>query len=174
MDSGHLLQRLRDGELDAIQAVLDQYGQALLTYLYRMLGDRWTADDLLQEIMVKLIQNAGSIRDEKSLKTWLYAVAHNHALGYLRHKKVERTHRPEPPAAPATPVETADRREKVEAVQRAIEQLEEPFKTAFILCEMQGMDHENAARVMECSLKTVSSRLYRAWEKMRVLLRAIL
>jgi RNA polymerase sigma-70 factor (ECF subfamily) len=174
MPSGHLLERLQKGELDAIQSVLDLYGQPLLNYLYRMVGDRWMADDLLQEIMVKLIQNAGSIRDEHSLKTWLYAVAHNHAVGFLRHKKVERTNLPEAPNPPATPTENADRREKIEAVQRAVDSLEEPFKPAFILCEMQGMDHESAARVMECSLKTVSSRLYRAWEKMRVLLRAYL
>jgi RNA polymerase sigma-70 factor (ECF subfamily) len=174
MEPGPLLTRLRGGDLDAIQAVLDEFGGMLLAYLARMVNDRWAADDLLQDVMVKLIRNAGSIRDEKSLKTWLYSVARNEAVTYLRKHRAEKRNLPEPAVGPESPMEDADRRERIEAVQRAIDALEEPFRTAFVLCEMQGMDHESAARIMECSVKTVSTRLYRAWEKFRTLMRPYL
>lgn len=174
VDAAGLLGKLAQGDLESIQFVLDQHGQPLLNYLHRMIGDRSAADDLLQEVMVKLIQSAGSIRDEKSLKTWLYTVARNHAVSYLRHRKAVRQNLPEPPAEPMRPDDHADRRERAEAVQRAVDSLDEPFRTAFVLCEMQGMDHENASRIMGCSVKTVSTRLYRAWDRFRGLIKPYL
>ncbi len=174
MSAGDALRRIGRGDPDAIQAILDEFGQPLLNYLYRMLGDSWAADDLLQETMVKLIRNAGEIRDEASLKTWLYSVAHNLAVAHLRRKGVERRNRPEAPDGPARPEESLDRTERIEAVQKAVDQIDEPFKTAFILCEMQGLDHESASKIMGCSLKTVSSRLYRAWDRFRALMKPYL
>jgi len=168
------LARLRDGDADSLRGVIDEFGPKLLNFVYRMVGDRSAAEDLTQEVFVKLLSHADEIRDERLLGTWLYSVARNHSINHLRSRKTAQRNRPEPPAEPSRPDEAAGRRELAEAVQRALDGLEEPFRTTFVLCVMQEMSYEEAAQAMSCSVKTVSSRLFRARDKFRELMRPYL
>lgn len=168
------LARLCDGDPGGLQSVIDEYGPRLLNFVYRMVGDRWAAEDLTQEVFLKLMTHAKEIRDERYLGTWLYSVARNHAINHLRRRRTAQRNPPEPAAEPVPPDQAAGRRELAGAVQRALDSLDEPFRTTFVLCVMQEMSYEAAARAMGCSVKTVSSRLFRARDKFRQLMRPFL
>lgn len=100
-----LLDRLRSGDEAAIRRLVEDLGERLVHYLRRLGGDRWAAEDLAQEVFVRLI------REEGSPKTLLYSVGRNLALNHLRARRTAARVVREPPAGPPTPDEDADRRE---------------------------------------------------------------
>lgn len=120
---------------------------------------------------MKLIHKARTIRDEKNLTSWLYAVARNHAINYLKHRQTIRETRPPAPTNPRRPDEDVAQQELAQAIQRALDELEEPFRTTFILCALEGMEYEAVAKIMDCSVNTVGTRYFRARAKFRDLMR---
>ena len=116
-----------------------------------------------------------------AFRPWLYRVARNLCLDHLRRRKFklrlfrdinkddERPHIPEDLNADR-PDQIAEAREAQEAMEEAIQQLPPRFREAFLLCEMQGLSYEDAAAVLGCPVKTVSTRLFRARQRFRAAL----
>lgn len=172
--SQELVDRLKKGDEAAFREAVDRYGERILNFIYQMIGDRAAAEDLAQDVFVKLYMKAGRIRQASALSTWLYTTARNAAINYLRHRGVVQRVTPIPPRDPATPPAAAESTELRQVIEDAIARIEEPFREALVLCVLQGLSYNEAAAVMGCSPKTVSSRLFRARERFRQLLRPYL
>jgi RNA polymerase sigma-70 factor (ECF subfamily) len=152
-----------------------------------MLGDVSDAADGTQEVFLKAFRGIRSFRQGSSLKTWLYRIAIREALNHKRwfkrhlQKNVSIDIEPqeghaalEVPDLGASPFEQLASREIQTAVQNALQQVPDVFRSAVILRDLEGLSYEEVAEVLECSIGTVKSRILRGRRVLRELLEPLL
>ncbi len=167
MDSDdELVGALAGGRSGALGSLLERHGEAVLNFLYRLLRDRAAAEDLSQETFLRVYRHADRYVPGGGFRGWLFAIARNLALNHLRHRALEKR----PDARPLKPSDPAEHAELQRAVEDAIDRIEEPFRSALVLCSIDGLSYEEAAVACDCSIKTLSSRLARARAQLRSLL----
>ncbi len=167
------MHRVARGDEAAFTELVSKYKSPVHAFVYRMLGDADEADDVAQEVFIKLYRTADLYRPQAKFTTWLFAIARNLAVDRLRKRRPvvtgEEADRELESAldAKADPSKAAGIADQAVAVQRAIEQLPPDQKTVLLLCEYEEMSHAEIGEVMGCSVKSVESRLYRAKEFLR-------
>jgi RNA polymerase sigma-70 factor (ECF subfamily) len=152
-----------------------------------MLGDTSDAADGSQEVFLKAFRGIRKFRRGSSLKTWLYRIAIREALNHKRwfkrhlQKNVSIDAEPEEGHASieiedlgATPFEQLASREIQIAVQHALREVPDVFRTAVILRDLEGLSYEEVAEVLECSVGTVKSRILRGRRALRQVLEPLL
>jgi RNA polymerase sigma factor (sigma-70 family) len=152
-----------------------------------MLGDVADAADGTQEVFLKAFRGIRSFRQGSSLKTWLYRIAIREALNHKRwfkrhlQKNVSIDAEPEEGHAAieiedlaATPFEQFAAHEIQAAVQSALQEIPEVFRSAVILRDLEGLSYEEIAEVLECSSGTVKSRILRGRRALKDLLEPLL
>ena len=174
-DDAALVARLRAGEEDAYREFVEIYQDRILTVAGRVAGSASDAEDLAQETFIKAFGAIDRFEGQSALFTWLYRIAVNTARDHLAHRRRR-------PAVPlderiVDPVSTADspdealqRQDDRRRVRRALDQLPEPFRTTLVLREMEGHTYDEIARILEVSIGTVESRIFRARGKLRAIL----
>jgi RNA polymerase sigma factor (sigma-70 family) len=163
LERGYLDRALR-GETAAFRALYEHHADRVFHFLRRILGDRASAEDALQETFLRVLRGLGGWKaaGPASLGTWILIIARRVAL--TRELSRERARRREEVAGGARllsvrPDETGDLRQALEAAVAALP-LEQ--RTVFVLREWQGLSYEEIAAVVVADLGTVKSRLYRA------------
>ncbi len=154
-----------------------RYKRPVVNFVYRLLGSVDDADDVAQEVFVRVYQNLDTYRSETKFSTWLFALARNAAIDRLRWRARHPTEPIESApqvAAPSSTTEEVDARETGEAIAAAAAKLPEDQRTALVLAEYHGLSYAEIAEVMHCSVKSVESRLYRAKQTLRGGLRHLL
>lgn len=157
---------LREGRTESLRELVDRHGPVVLNFLHRMTGDRALAEDLSQETFLRVFRHASSYVPGGGFRAWLFAIARNLAF---KHGRRPVPVVPPPPAEPA-PAEAARNLELQAAVSSALDRIEEPFRSALVLCSVDGVSYKEAASACGCSVKTISSRLARARARLRELL----
>ena len=161
------------------QAVAE-HSEGLMTYATRMLRDEGQAEDVTQDAFLALYRHLHQV-PPTAFRPWLYRVTRNLCLDLLRRRRfklkvfrdLSKDEEFEPSPIDMTegrPDELAEARETQEAIERAIDSLPQKFREAFVLCEIQGLSYEDAADVLGCPVKTVSTRLFRARQRFRAAL----
>ena len=164
-------------ELVAFNRAMSEHADGLKTYAARMLGDSLLAEDVTQDSFLALYRHLSQV-PASAFRPWLYRVCRNLCLDQLRRRKFKlRLFRDiqrddERPVSPpdefgARPDQVAETREAQTAIEAAIENLPTKFREAFLLCEVQGLSYEDAAAVLGCPVKTVSTRLFRARQRFK-------
>lgn len=165
--------------LVAFNRALAEHADGLKAYAARMLGDSTAAEDVAQDAFLALYRHLHQV-PSSAFRPWLYRVARNLCLDQLRRRKFklslfrdlqrddDHAFSAEDPAAHA-PDQLAESREANAAIEAAIEQIPPKFREAFLLCEMEGLSYEDAAAVLGCPVKTVSTRLFRARKRFQSL-----
>lgn len=165
--------RLMNGEREAFDRLFERYGGRMRSFIFRFVGDREVAEDLCQEVFLKLYRNPRAFDPRGRFMTWIFAVARNACIDFLRLKKLplvpvgagnEEDDRQVEPSAPVghAPDETAVHHELKERMQDVLSTLSNKLREVFVLCAIQGLSYEDAAEIIGCPVKTVSSRLSRA------------
>ena len=171
-----LMVRLMGGQDAAFEALHDRYAGRIHNFIGRFVGDRQWAEDLTQEVFLKLYRNPSAFDPRKRFLTWIFAVARNACIDFLRLKKLpvlpmspgedgERSVLEPEAGARHDPVERAASTELDERVQQVVNTLSPKLREVFVLCAVQGLSYEDAAEIIGCPVKTVSSRLSRARER---------
>jgi len=154
-----------------------EHSDGLKTYATRMLGDSILAEDVAQDAFLALYRHLSQV-PTSAFRPWLYRVCRNLCLDQLRRRKFklrlfrdldkddDRPHVPEDVGGDQ-PDQIAETREARQAIEEAIQKLPARFREAFLLCEMQGLSYEDAAAILGCPVKTVSTRLFRARQRFR-------
>ena len=166
--------------LVAFNRAMAEFTVGLKSYAARMLGDSVLAEDVSQDAFLALYRHLSQV-PSSAFRPWLYRVTRNLCLDHLRRRKFklrlfrDLTKDDELPPIPEDsnadrPDQIAEAREAQEAMEEAIQQLPPRFREAFLLCEMQGLSYEDAAAVLGCPVKTVSTRLFRARQRFRAAL----
>jgi len=169
------MRRVAEGDEAAFTELVGKYKNPVHAFVYRMLGDTDEADDVAQEVFIKLYRTADLYEPRAKFTTWLFAIANHLATDRLRKRQRRRTftgNEAETAIQNATdpkgnPAQRLAGEEQAAAVQRAIGQLPPDQRTALVLCEYEEMSYAEIAEVMRCSVKSVESRLYRAKQFLR-------
>jgi len=160
-----LMARVRGGDAEALAVLFDRYKTRLFGYLYRMVGERCAAEDLLGETFLRVFERRASFRSGGGFAPWAYRIARNLAIRELRHQEVSRRAgvRLAADADPPPAVESeAVRAELRSTVAAALRRLPEEQRSAAILREYEGMDYREIAAVLGCSEQAARARTYRA------------
>ena len=169
--------RFQSGDEQAFDELMARYKLPVVNFVYRILNDVGEADDVAQEVFVRVYRHGRRFKaDGKSrFSTWLFQIARNQSLDVLRRRKrrpVETRdmcdggdHSPMY-AGPSADGELSNK-EIGEAVARAVADLPEKQRTVVICAEYHGMSHAEIAGVMDCTVKSVESRLARARQVLR-------
>lgn len=164
-----LLQRCRDGDEAAWRALVAEHGRRVFNLAYRFMGRVDEAEDVTQEVFVKVYRSLDRFRPEDgSFPAWLMTVARHHAIDRYRRRREEQTHAvPGDPSATATasseegPLRALEREERRQLVHRGVRALPAALREPIILCDLEGLSQEEAAASLGIPVGTVKSRLNR-------------
>ncbi len=159
----------------AAAALVERHQRGLLNLFYRYTNDRLLAEDLAQEVFLRVYKSAPLYEPRAPFRVWLYRIARNLCLNELRSRRVRR--RPLEETAPswaASPAEERARAEREERVRQAVEGLPERQRLALILRHYEGLSQAEAAEVLQTTVEAVEGLLGRARAKLRLALADLL
>jgi RNA polymerase sigma-70 factor, ECF subfamily len=170
-----LVDRCRQGDLGAFEAIYRAHSGRLYSVACRMLGNSADAEDLLQEIFLAAHRKLDSFRGESALGTWLYRLATNLCLDHLRSRAAKSSQitdaiDDEPSLADAGSRRLAERTVDKMDLERALAELPEGCRTAFVLHDVEGLEHREVGEMLGIAEGTSKSQVHKA----RLRLRAIL
>jgi RNA polymerase sigma factor (sigma-70 family) len=160
----------------AFTALVHRHGPMVLRVCRQVVGDPHTAEDAFQATFLVLARRAGAIRRPELLGNWLYGVALRTAREARLRNERRRRHEltggedlaDSLPGRDDWPERAVAGREELEVLHDEVSRLPERYRTAVILCELEGLDYREAALRMQCPVGTVGVRLRRARERLRV------
>ena len=182
------LQQLRDaddtavvsaylsGDERAFSELVDRYQTRLLNFIHRTIGDRERAEDLVQEVFIRVYRHLHRFDRSKKFSTWVYTIASNLAKNELRNRSrnplvlfqtmqtsFDDEDRPlQFEDVSARPDDLYHKRHLRELVEDTVAKLPEHHRQVFVLRELEGKSYEEIAEITDCNLGTVKSRLNRA------------
>lgn len=172
-DSG-LIRRLSAGDEEALGTIMDRYGGALLHFAHRMVGDLQLAEEIYQDTLMKAWQQAGTFRVDGHLKAWLFRVARNHAIDYMRKKRVlvdEYTTCAETVATTFRPEREAERSWLCAEIFDVIDSLPPAYREVIDLRFFHHLCYQEISAALRIPLGTVKSRINYALTRLSKLLR---
>ncbi|HTB95002.1 MAG TPA: sigma-70 family RNA polymerase sigma factor [Candidatus Sulfotelmatobacter sp.] len=186
-DESELVTELQAGSETAFDWLVNHYHAPVYNLILGMLGDTADSADAAQEVFLKAFKGIRSFRQGSSLKTWIYRIAIREALNHRRwfkrhnQKNVSIDAEPAEGCAPidvedlsATPFDQLAAHEIQAAVQGALQQVPDVFRSAVILRDIEGLSYEEVAEVLECSVGTVKSRILRGRRSLKEILEPLL
>jgi RNA polymerase sigma-70 factor (ECF subfamily) len=170
-----LVERCRKGDLAAFETIYRTHSGRLYSVACRMLGNPADAEDLLQEIFLAAHRKLDSFRGESALGTWLYRLATNLCLDYLRSRaaragQITGALDDEPGLADTGSRKLAERTVAKMDLERALAQLPEGCRTAFVLHDVEGLEHREVAEMLGIAEGTSKSQVHKARLRLRAML----
>jgi RNA polymerase sigma-70 factor (ECF subfamily) len=170
-----LVARGRVGDAVAFESLYRRYKSALFNLAYRYTYDRSTAEDLLQEIFLKIFTHLDDVKNIETFTGWVFRIALNTCYSHLRGKRIELEK-----TVPMAAVEGTRHEARVDAeendlrkpLNEAIAGLSARLREIFLLHDVQGFKHEEIARMLGLSVGTSKSQLFKARLKIREILKA--
>jgi RNA polymerase sigma-70 factor, ECF subfamily len=165
-----LMQAVRDGDLAQLGPLFERYHVPLFDFLTRMTGDRTAAEDLVQDIFMRILKYRSTFRDTGSFETWLFSIARNARADYFRKRRPnesldeEALERPESEPGPARQLEADRERTRL---RRALMLLREDKRELLVLARYQDMKYEQIAEVLGIEVGAVKVRVHRAMRELR-------
>ena len=175
-----LLRRAQSGDPEAFEQLMEPLEQLVWRVCWHYTGNREAAEDCGQEAMIRIWRNLANYRGECALESWVYRIAANCCMDWLRKKKRDRSVSMEPmveqgfdPAdeAPGTEEQVVAKDER-QRLREAIALLPEDQREALILTQLEKVPYEEAARALGVSEGTVKSRVNRAKARLKEILSA--
>jgi RNA polymerase sigma-70 factor, ECF subfamily len=167
-----VLRKAQRGDERAFTLIVRAYERPVYNYVLRLVGDRSLAEDLTQEIFIRVFQGLPGFSLRSRFTTWLFQVTKNRVLDELR--ALERRPRSVATLEDIPPLEVLDqpfeRMETIDAVWRAIEALTVDLKMALLLRDVVGLSYNEIADALEITLATVKWRIYKAREEVQAAL----
>lgn len=177
--TSEFINRFQSGDERVLEALIREHKEPLFRFILRYLGDASEAADVVSETFIKAWRNRANYKPSASMQTWLFSIGVNvcrdRARTRRRHpgdfvgKNTEDSlavlAKCRDPAS--TPDEEAITQEEEAFVRRAIDALPHDLKAAFLLAVLEGLPQSEVAALLNCSRKTIETRVYRARKKLR-------
>ena len=172
-----LVARAAAGEGTCFDALVERYHRQMVNFVFRMVGNYETALDLTQEVFIKVYGSLGRYNPEFKFSTWIYKIASNTAIDYLRKQSValsplylvnddEEFELPIPAKGPS-PERALERSERSAQIEEAISKLPPRYRELIVLRHVSDLSYDEIAEVTSLPLGTVKNRIFRAREAMR-------
>lgn len=176
MDETGLITGIQNNDQGAFKLLVKKYQRMVVNVCFAIVHNQTDAEDISQDVFLEIYRNAGSFRGDASLSTWLYRIATNRSLNFVRDNKRRRflqqledafsggknrnqeisEHRSDQPDHEITS------RQRAEMLHKAIDRLPEKQRTAFVLNKYEDLSYQQIAEVMQLSLSSVESLIHRA------------
>jgi RNA polymerase sigma-70 factor (ECF subfamily) len=162
-----VVRRAQAGDNDAFADLFHQLHQPILNYVYRTVGDRQAAEDITQDAFIRAHERMGQLGPPWDFKSWLYRIASNLALDYLRKgRRFVDVDDPEDLRARPTTRRPAERQVQSEEVKRSVHEsilmMPATYRQALLLREINGLSYQETASAMECSYDNARQLVHRA------------
>jgi len=185
LSDAEVMLRVKAGDDSAFEYLVQKYRRPMLNFMYRMAHNAAAAEDLAQEVFLRVYRSRENYEASAKFTTWLYRIATNLAVNFARDTRHERPEAvvsiDEPDEDTGLTVDVADtslsaeenilRRERMAAIRERVQALPERQKTAVIMHKYQQMDYRQIADVLKLSESATKSLLFRAYETLRVQLK---
>ncbi len=173
-----LMLRVREGDTESFALLLERHRAPVIHFLYRMVQNQSVAEELAQEVFLRVYRSRANYEPTAKFTTWLFRIASHLALNWIRDRRHER-------GQESLDAETSEgmsrqvsdrgasaeqamvRESKFEEIRRAIQSLPEKQKAAVLMHKYDEMEYSQIAAVLECSESAVKSLLFRAYESLR-------
>ena len=178
-----LIRRARHGDTGAYDDLVRRYQERIYATIYHMTSNHEDANDLAQEAFIKAFQALKSFKGGSSFYTWVYRIAVNKTINFLKQRKnrvqislndldVNAEHDPDLVAliSDKTPRRDLNLAELQEKLNAAMQKLSEDHRLVVTLHDIQGLSHEEIATMMDCNIGTVRSRLFYARQQLQAYL----
>lgn len=184
-DDLDLVKQCQRGDTQAFSQLVTKYRGKCYAMIYNMVHNEQDAWDLTQDGFIKAWKSLGRFRGQSSFYTWIYRIMMNVSIDWLRKKLIESASEfddsldlrgVEPgaatmPKADPLPHQTMEHQEARKRIDEAIEKLSPEHRAVILMREVDGMQYEEIAETLECSLGTVMSRLFYARKKLQGMLK---
>ena len=172
-----ILAQVSAGNVDAYGKIVGRYNGRLYNFVYRFVGDRETAEDVVQETYLRAFRKRKEYRAIANFSTWLFTISGNLAKSELRRRKrwrmfsIERDEETDTgmdiPDESARPDKVAESSLADGQIQQAIASLPDNYKQVILLRDVQGMSYQEISDIVDCPVGTVKSRVNRARLKLQ-------
>jgi RNA polymerase sigma-70 factor (ECF subfamily) len=176
-----LMLRYKDGDIAAFEVLLERYQQPLFSFVYRFCRDYHQAQDLVQEVFIRLIRSSKNYEPRAKFSTYLYTFAHNICIDYTRRQKKRKSVSISEPIEPSenltiedtmkdersNPEKEYQQKSFEKALQEAVDELPDEQREVFLLREQMNLPFEEIARVVGCLPSTAKSRMRYALQSIR-------
>ncbi len=183
IEEAALVKKARQGDLEAYDELVRRYQERIYATIYHMTANHEDANDLAQEAFIKAFQALKSFKGGSSFYTWVYRIAVNKTINFLKQRKnkaqmslddldFNAEHDPDLVAliSEKTPRREINLTELQEKLNAAMQKLSEPHRLVVTLHDVQGLSHEEIAEIMNCNIGTVRSRLFYARQQLQAYL----
>ena len=164
-----LLQELCSGHTEIMAIIYERYKQPLYSFSLRMIKNEQAAEDVVHETIVKLMSRCRDITNTEALKSWMFAVARNECLSFL--KKESRREEVEEDSLWEDEKDLFENDERAEIIQARIENLKTEYREVILLREFEQLSYEEIAQITNCTVSSVKSRLFKARKVLMVKLK---
>ncbi len=165
-----LIRRSRAGDSQAMGSIYEHFKSPLFGLAYRYTNNATAAEDLIQDIFLKAFTNLPSLDNDDAFVGWLYRIAVNTSLSYIRsHKRGAHKEVPLSEVEGILKSGVQGRPEDLlnKSISEALQTLSPKLKSVFMLHDVQGFKHEEVAQILDCSVGTSKSQLFKARMKIR-------
>jgi RNA polymerase sigma factor RpoE len=183
VEEGVLVRRAQRGDLAAYDELVRRYQERIYATIYHMTSNHEDANDLAQEAFIKAFHALRSFKGGSSFYTWVYRIAVNKTINFLKQRKnrlhlslddldFNAEHDPDLVAliSDKTPRRDINLAELQQRLNAAMQKLSEPHRLVVTLHDVQGLSHEEIAKIMDCNIGTVRSRLFYARQQLQAYL----
>jgi RNA polymerase sigma-70 factor (ECF subfamily) len=188
MDDATIMLELRAGNMAGFDYLIQKYRKPIIHFMYRMVHNQAVAEELAQEVFLRVYRSRETYRAEARFSTWLYRIATNLGVNHARDTKHERTastvYLDEPDAETGTTPDVADstpdieakllRQERLNAIRQHVLALPERQRMAVLMHKYEGMDYKQIGDVLKLSESATKSLLFRAYQTLREKLKAFI
>ena len=178
-----VVERARRGREAAFRELIRRYERPVFSLIYRLVRDRERAEDLSQDTFIKVLNAIDRYDPAFKFSSWIFKIAHNTALDELRRKQPDTlsihgsphastTEEMEatiltPASTDETPEDFTSSKEIGDHIEQAIASLRAEYRTAILLCHVEGRPYEEVAQIMDVPLGTVKTYIHRARNELR-------
>jgi RNA polymerase sigma-70 factor (ECF subfamily) len=176
-----IMLRVRDGDTSGFTYLIEKHRKQIVHYMYRMTGNLAVAEELAQEVFLRVYRSRESYRAEAKFTTWLYRIATNLGVNYARDHRHERAaqsvYLDQPDAETGTTPDVADsrhtveqellRKERMSGIRAQVMSLPERQRQAVLMHKYQEMDYREIGAVLKLSESATKSLLFRAYQTLR-------
>ena len=180
-DDAQVMLRVKTGDDSAFDYLVQKYRRAMIGFMYRMTHNTAVAEDLAQEVFLRVYRSRAGYEPSAKFTTWLYRIATNLAVNHARDTRHERAENQvsldEPDEETGTTMDVPDsslsveenilRRERMKGIRDKVQQLPERQRMAVVMHKYQQMDYRQIAEVLKLSESATKSLLFRAYETLR-------
>src|SRR5579875_3341545 len=181
LSDAEVMLELKAGNMDAFDILLAKYRKPIISFMFRMVHNQAVAEELAQEVFLRVYRSRETYRAEARFSTWLYRIATNLGVNHARDTKHERAaqnvYLDQPDPETGTTPDVADARpgaedelvrdERMRAIRQHVMSLPERQRMAVLMHKYQGMDYKQIGEVLKLSESATKSLLFRAYQTLR-------